>query len=405
MIVADGEWIRDAEKLVGGNEDRPRLKEAFMELQDRSPIITLQESLRILQKNGLVVDVDESHPSLQHLVCSSMNHAPTSHSPSATFRLDDRRIPIPPRSKLFLLYLAHSLHCTIYLFSGRSKPIVFDPPSPKSAIGLLHAIDPTGEMSSMYPIVAATTGPRDSRQGSSLQNARAGRSVAVTSSSVPAATWRDGPRVRQLAPSQQYLEISQRECVESLERTFTHSLESRIRSIVKTTLEKKRKADETPESVLHKAEESTRDQALTQKHVPRGSMSETAKDCRVTHGLDNGFQEPQLQKKLGPNGNNIKVWQEVVRDKFDDLWSACAKEALGRGNGSTAPTKKDAPGIRVCTTTLKNILRPEFTDEKCKDLERIVGTIESCQDDVTDVIDELSVIVEKLHIEVSYGHP
>ncbi|KAG0197351.1 hypothetical protein BGX31_004941, partial [Mortierella sp. GBA43] len=58
MIGADGEWIRDAEKLVGGNEDRPRLKEAFMELQDRSPIITLQESLRILQKNGLVVDVD-----------------------------------------------------------------------------------------------------------------------------------------------------------------------------------------------------------------------------------------------------------------------------------------------------------------------------------------------------------
>jgi hypothetical protein len=134
-------------------------------------------------------------------------------------------------------------------------------------------------------------------------------------------------------------------------------------------------------------------------------MSDTAKDCRITHGLDNKFQEPQLQKKLGAHGNNIKVWQGIVHDKFDDLWSACVKEALGRGDGSTEPTKKDAPGIRVCTTTLKNILRPEFTDEKCKDLERIVGTIESCQDEVTDVIDELSVIVEKLHLEVSYGHP
>jgi hypothetical protein len=219
---------------VGGNEDRPRLKEAFVELQERSPIFTLKESLRILEKNGLVVDVDETQPSLQHFICSSINHTPTSHSPSAILRLEDCQIPIPPRSKLFLLYLAHSLHVTIYLYSGRSKPTVFDPPSPRSAIGLLHAIDPAGEMSSMYPIVTATTGPRDSREGSSPpqhesdphppaqwhQNARAGRSVAVTSSSVPAATWRDGPRVRQGGPSQQYPEISQRECVDSLERTL-----------------------------------------------------------------------------------------------------------------------------------------------------------------------------------------
>ncbi|KAI8347571.1 hypothetical protein B0O80DRAFT_465434 [Mortierella sp. GBAus27b] len=425
MIRVTGDWMDGAEAAVRRNKDQfPRLFSAYNELKARESF-TIPETLRVLNKGALHPNLEQTEGGLARRICSVLNHDPSSR-PSFILQINPgTEIPIPSRSRLILLFLAHRLNTSIFLFSGRSKPILFRPPTPQSSVGIYHCINPLGSISTFYELIGSDhVKPR----GGGESTLRVPQSV-TSSSIIPAAKWREDPRIRQLGPRQLYPEISQEECMESLKKTFVMrtecsniTLESKIRAVVKTTLEKG-KTKETPQSALEKAKTSTREKAISQKHVPRGSMSDAAKYCRIAYSLDDDFQEPQLQKKLGAHGNNIQVWQRIVRGKFDGIWTACVEGAPESSNDSAAAaTEKHAPGIRVCTVTLKNILRSEFMyeksedleqpvrtielrqDETSKDLDRIVRTIESCQDEVTDVIDELAVMVDKLHMELAQGN-
>ncbi|KAF9079542.1 hypothetical protein BGX27_006292, partial [Mortierella sp. AM989] len=64
--------------------------------------------------------------------------------------------------------------------------------------------------------------------------------------------------------------------------------------------------------------------------------------------------------------------------------------------------KKEQAKIRVCTTTLKNILRPEL--QNIEDVNKIVDIISESQDKVTDVIDELSLLLHKHLLELAQGN-
>jgi hypothetical protein len=70
----------------------------------------------------------------------------------------DLYVQIPARSHLLLLALAQRLQIGIYVFSSRSKSLVFEPHAPTYSIGLFHNVDSyhgVGE----YLVLAATTRP------------------------------------------------------------------------------------------------------------------------------------------------------------------------------------------------------------------------------------------------------
>jgi hypothetical protein len=96
---------------------------------------------------------------------------------------------------------------------------------------------------------------------------------------------------------------------------------------------------------------------------------------------------------------NVLIWRELVHQNFDTMWKGKVSTSTSISPEATTVPKKAKPKIRMCTTTIKNIIRPELADQA--NVERIIGTIEQCQDEVTDVIDELSVVVLQHTISVS----
>jgi hypothetical protein len=195
-------------------------------------------------------------------------------------------------------------------------------------------------------------------------------------------------------------------------------LVSRVVNSVKSNMKKTLNKAHTRETVMRNAAAAMKHELLAQKHVPRNSIKDAAKQCRLTLDLDEGFQEEQFQNKVG-RGDNINIWRGVVAEMFDQAWSAQVTEHEYKDeNDMPKKDKVPEPKIRVCSTTFMNILRPEFRGggqdgeahvttsdaESLKEVDVLTGIIESCQDHVTDVIDELSILVEKTLLKVSYSH-
>lgn len=89
-------------------------------------------------------------------------------------------------------------------------------------------------------------------------------------------------------------------------------------------------------------------------------MAKTAGNYRLKFGLDDGFGVVELQKKIGDNSKNREIWIMTVHDKFDHIWSEMSDQ--DRTTTDTVKSKDDDPeqDTRVCTTTMKEILRPEL---------------------------------------------
>jgi hypothetical protein len=164
--------------------------------------------------------------------------------------------------------------------------------------------------------------------------------------------------------------------------------------------------------------------------VPRGLMGEAVKLARSEHGGTETITEESLQKALGPAKDNLGFWKDTVAQEFEGSWekevelaeetkkaaALAKKEAKGKGpatdvsgsgSGGHDDVDEDDDGdddpegrgqqesLRTCTATLRQILRPDLQGH----CDRILAIAEDHQRNLTNVIEEVSVLARKaLHV-------
>jgi hypothetical protein len=163
--------------------------------------------------------------------------------------------------------------------------------------------------------------------------------------------------------------------------------------------------------------------------IPRGVMGEAVKLARSEYG-GNNITEESLQKTLGPAKDNLILWRDTVGEEFEGSWekevelaeeakkaaALAKKEAKGKGpatdvsgsgSGGHDDVDEDDDGdddpegrgqqesLRTCTATLRQILRPDLQGH----CDRILAIAEDHQRELTNVIEEVSVLARKaLHV-------
>jgi hypothetical protein len=138
----------------------------------------------------------------------------------------------------------------------------------------------------------------------------------------------------------------------------------------------------------------------------------------------------QYDIKVAVENDIMGAWRKVVEDEFDGIWAQCISDveaaeakrhAKGRQGGSARPvasTKNSSEGSgsgedgtaaaedadntsgknhRVCTSTLKTILRPDMSNH----FEQIVDLLEHQQRAATDLEDKIYTLVHKETLVVS----
>jgi hypothetical protein len=116
----------------------------------------------------------------------------------------------------------------------------------------------------------------------------------------------------------------------------------------------------------------------------------------------------QYDIKAAVDHDVMGVWRMVVQDKFDMIWtefsarpSALMKNSIGStgGEDGTGAAEDDTSGDnhRVCTSSLKAIIRPELSDH----LETIVDLLDRQQEAASELADDIYSLVHKGTLIVS----
>lgn len=214
-IEVSPDWIRRAVELVEDNEDHLRILQAYEELATRT-MFTIDGTLHVLATFGLTIDLAALPSSLPHFLCSSLYTSQNPPiSPSFAFRMEStHEIKIPVRSYLVLYYIAFRLNVAIFLFSGRARPLRFNPPSPRASFAFFHCIDGLGRVSSVHVLEAS---------GGFERKPRAQHTPAETppDTRIPPARWRATERgLGDRTSKVDYKEVTRQDCLECLQRVL-----------------------------------------------------------------------------------------------------------------------------------------------------------------------------------------
>ena len=213
FIAGSPTWLQQAKDRLT-HDAHPKLASAYTEVVERSPVFKLQETIRILDKWGLSVELGPEPPpakqSLPRFICDTLFNPRSPSPPTFTLNHNGQSTVLPLRTHLVLLYIAFFFHITIYLFSGRAKPLVFASPDSIASIGIFHWIDTTGTTSSYHALVPSHE-PRATRL-----KPEPAKPVELT---VPPATWREGERPRQ-RNLKVYPDLTRDDCVETMKRVL-----------------------------------------------------------------------------------------------------------------------------------------------------------------------------------------
>ncbi|KAF9951038.1 hypothetical protein BGZ65_006229 [Modicella reniformis] len=128
-------------------------------------------------------------------------------------------------------------------------------------------------------------------------------------------------------------------------------------------------------------------------------------DIRTNFNLSTNFTKSDLQEMLDkavPMKSNLDCWKEEHQQHFVDVWNRGIKDARDKGSDET-PDDDDAAAMveekkntRNCTTTLRQILRPDLKDQ----YDNINTIAMHRQAALTDCIDELSALSHKAVLAV-----
>ncbi|KAG0224723.1 hypothetical protein BGX31_007879 [Mortierella sp. GBA43] len=138
------------------------------------------------------------------------------------------------------------------------------------------------------------------------------------------------------------------------------------------------------------------------KRLPTGVLQRALDKARTNLDLGESYSLKHFQTRLGiRKDENIRIWLHDVESRFLDAWD----EELSR-DGSDRPAKRqrttedptEAHQTRTCTP-LRQIIRPELQNHH----DSIVAIADNCQEEITDTLDELSVLTLKATMAIASG--
>ncbi|KAF9949899.1 hypothetical protein BGZ70_001592 [Mortierella alpina] len=186
--------------------------------------------------------------------------------------------------------------------------------------------------------------------------------------------------------------------------------------------------------------EKVQHEIATKSRLPRGIFVNVMEIMAGDYGAHSSLRSHHFQIRLGPAHENITkfraiwsreartIWNEIRRTMVENAGAGASIVALSRppsddgaASSSLATTahaeaggshgsvegreivleaKKEQEQLRTCTTTLKTILHPRLEEEACAEFLHLV---EDVQENVTDVIFELSAIAYKAFLGLASG--
>ncbi|KAF8951852.1 hypothetical protein BGZ46_003774, partial [Entomortierella lignicola] len=362
-------------------------------------------ALKYLLNFGLVPDCSDDN-TLGHYIAGTLLNNPL--NTQYMFQLvlsQSQSIAIPLRSKLLLWFLSNKLRVNIYLFSSRSDSICYKCPIAETSIGLFHRIDSFYNVSE-YLVLVSSSHVATIRELPPPTETRFDSDVKV-------AEFKEGKKRKARRERPEEDELSPEECIEMISKASQKIIHSKIVDIVSPVLKRKKfKANETKESALAEKFAKTKSDVVDAKRVPRNTMDiahELILDKYHDFTFAN-FRKSDIVAKLGSETSSFNIFQQYVRSNFDSLWESTLAECEAKipaqtnkeGDNEDEYQVEDSNGedkdIRTCTVTLKSILRPDLDH-----VEELISMLKTSQVDVTNFIDELSILVHKTVLMVASG--
>ncbi|KAF9201042.1 hypothetical protein BGZ49_008726 [Haplosporangium sp. Z 27] len=346
-----------------------------------------------------------------------------------------QELAIPTRSRLMLLYLSQLLNVSIYMFSARSKSTCFKNSSATTSIAFFHRIDSFYGVSEYLVLAPSPHIPV-------VKDVPLPKNPPVFTSSTSAATFRQVKRPQQKRALEDVSKVEDDTCRKIFKRACVDSIEDLIQSAVAPIFKKKKfNNGETKEQLLADSKAQLDKKFSGKERVPRGIMEKAVGVARSEYNLNSNFTFQDLQKKLGDPKDNIKLWKEAVRSDFSRAWAGAMLRSKEGGPNKTTEAgiaieeledksdEEDSEGeyeeedeeesddkelIKTCSTTLRNILRPDLQgqpepngQDDEMDLEdyhdRVVSILVKRQTELTDVIAELSTLTHKTILVIASG--
>ena len=494
-ISYDRKWLAGIPNLSPDNNTIRRRLERAHNYSSTRPLANenSQQALTCLAKFGLVIErvseIDRSSVPLAKYIGDTLlnfslkNKKPCNHKFLLSLRSSELEtgevdfLQIPARSHLLFLCLAEKLGISIYVFSSRSKSLLFEPveAAAKCSIGFFYNVDSyfgVGE----YLILTNSRDLNPTGIPAAIQN-------NIYTNPIPVAVFRvdKGKRAAKRKRDPETEELTKDEykpyflaaCEDVMGRQIgAEAAKAKRRRVPKGT---------TRESIFKSSGDSLKQKLLSRQRLIKGTMETATEHIKKRFRLED-FAAGNLQNVLGPQKNNISLWKEVVTKSFDRTWNQEVKKgwkgkgkeiasssrtssvdremdlsSQGSSRASTvnqmeldsssvsSPSQKmdiDEPNldeadmdvdsddggnggdddndddgdngdetddeelengkkeIRVCTATLKKILRPDFLEVE-GNYENFLQIAEEKQKSLTDLMAEMATLSRKVMNVVS----
>ncbi|KAF9409526.1 hypothetical protein BGZ76_005673, partial [Entomortierella beljakovae] len=391
-----------------------RLNNAFDHLLKNLPANeNIGDLQRTLLRFGLIVedqkggDTSTSSVQIAHHFAKKLLDPPADEPHLGyNIHIGSETLRIPSSSSLLLLYLCQKFNINIFLFSSRSKPILFKAGDDRPSIGYIRHVD-SFKGTSQLMVIAPSRHISDSDirpPSSPIQ--------IEFSSDIPCARFREGKRAskrrkkfeERLAPGE-YEEYFKKACID----TLRGRIESNVRVLSKET---KLGEHATLNDLLKEKCIEIKGKQGSLTRLPRGILDSALDLARSDHNLsEDDLSSHYFQKNLGAVKDNITKWRSIVDSHFEGIWNeAVDKWCCGLANDdsddasdsdidndSESVNEEDSQkdDVRTCTATLKQIVRPDLL---CH-YDDIQSIAKARQKAMTDVMYELSILTLKtVHI-------
>ncbi|KAI8355497.1 hypothetical protein B0O80DRAFT_449416, partial [Mortierella sp. GBAus27b] len=436
--LPDDAWqpsFQNAQVEPNWREFTKRLEDATGDQALQNPRENDHLVLKTLLGYGVVVDTCQKSNHIGRVIVDCFLQ------PASPFELeitmgDDDPVRVPVNTRLLFQYLAETLNIVVFLFSSQAAPRVYYPtPSADGATkvcGLYHRVDSYNATAEYLVLSFANRCTRRTIQRKLVKDTTSGTfssssdfpatssSLASTSSgpspssSTPpshtargtAATYRTVPRER--VQKRKPLDDEDKKLMkEALVHGCLERLEKDLAKAV-ANFSKDTKDISGCEENMHATMTTHKRKLLEFARCPSGVMTSAVDWYKKTQmGNTRSPVRIQYDIKAAVSHDIMGVWRKVVEDKFDTIWAECiltknSIKGTGGGKDSTGSAEDDdtsGENHRVCTSSLKAILRPELSNH----YDKIVDLLDRRQEAASELADDMYTLVHKGTLIVARG--
>ncbi|KAF9093787.1 hypothetical protein BGX27_001569, partial [Mortierella sp. AM989] len=407
-VINDVKWVEEARRHLDIKPPNGELNRRLA-LANRDPSsICAHENQRKAMTNllnfGLVVEktsLEQSSSPIACFIATSILNTHTQTNPYKNQFLlslgadpNSPTISLPPRSRTMLRHLSEALDINIYIFSTRAHAIVFNSSGSSRSIGFINRVDSylgIGE----YLVLAASQ---------HVVPSVAHRPPVLPELIYPfeVATFRDEAR-KSVIPRGRTT-VSPDECHKRVKRVFQEYIKEQAEKAITSTMAKKFKSEADTENALDLRQVRMKNEFADRKTAPRNTLNLAADLIKIECNQPD-FSLDVLNNVFRKQPKSIDIWREAMAS-YDAIWTGLKERNASNieevEEVDDTEDKQPKKDIRTCTATLKQILRPELgqDDGIYKEMVKIA---DGHQADITNMIDEVSVLTQKATVLIASG--